>query len=300
MKPRLTHSAPGKGTRTRASIRLIASDLDGTLLRPDGTVSEYTRDVLRRVVERVPVVLVTARPPRTAQLMARAIRIEGLVICCNGALVYDVSTEQIVAHRPIASDDALALIREIRTALPGASFAFELGMAYGREPSYRTHAGHDGRPEDTEMLVGDALELCRVPVTKLIVRHPSSLPALVAALELLIDGRLQVTQSGGPFVEISLTGVDKASALAALCAARGIPAEEVLAFGDMPNDLPMLRWAGRAIVVSNAHPDVLLAVRERTASNAEDGVARALERLVLADASASAADEPPRLRSGAD
>lgn len=90
-----------------------------------------------------------------------------------------------------------------------------------------------------------------------------------------------VTHSGAPFVEISLAGVDKASALAALAGERCISAEEVLAFGDMPNDLPMLLWSGRRVAVANAHPEVLQAIRERTESNTNDGVARALERLVL-------------------
>lgn len=262
--------------------RLIATDLDGTLLRDDGTVSEYTKDVLRRVASVVPVVLVTARPPRTARLMARAIGVEGAVICCNGALIYDVAGETIISHRPISSQDAQDIIRSIRGAVPGASFAFELGTAYGREPAYRSLAGHDGRPEDTEMLVGDALDLCTVPVTKLIVRHSfHAVPELLAAIRVATGDRVLVTHSGAPFVEISMAGVDKASALVSLAAERGIGAEDVLAFGDMPNDLPMLLWSGHRFAVANAHPDVLQAIPGRTGSNNDDGVARALDRLLL-------------------
>lgn len=126
------------------SIRLVATDLDGTLLRDDGSVSEYTRAILRRVMEVAAIVLVTARPPRTARLMARAIGVDGAVICCNGALVYDVGDDKIIAHRPIACEDAQVLIKSIRATLPGACFAFELGTAYGREPTYRQLAGDDG------------------------------------------------------------------------------------------------------------------------------------------------------------
>ena len=75
-------------------LRLIATDLDGTLLRPDGTVSQYTREILKRVAGRVPIVLVTARPPRRARLLAQAVGVEGAVICCNGALVYDTVTDR--------------------------------------------------------------------------------------------------------------------------------------------------------------------------------------------------------------
>lgn len=266
-------------------IRLVATDLDGTLLRDDGSVSEYTKGILRGVQAVVPIVLVTARPPRTAALIARAIGVEGPVVCCNGALVYDLAKERVLAHRPIAPEDAQGLIRAIRGSLPGATFAFELGTAYGREPTYRTLAGHDGRPEDTEILVGDALEICTVPVTKLIVRHPTHpVPALLAAVQAASQERMLVTHSGAPFVEVSLAGVDKASALATIAAERGLRAEEILTFGDMPNDLPMLLWSGRGIAVRNAHPDVLAAVREVTDSNADDGVAHALERLVLTNA----------------
>jgi hypothetical protein len=90
-----------------------------------------------------------------------------------------------------------------------------------------------------------------------------------------------VTHSGGPFVEISATGVDKAMALGELCATLGVSAAEVVAFGDMPNDVPMLRWAGLGVAVANAHPDALAAADDLTASNAEDGVALALERLIV-------------------
>ena len=83
-------------------------------------------------------------------------------------------------------------------------------------------------------------------------------------------------------VEISATGVSKATTLELLCTERGIPADCVLAFGDMPNDLPLLAWAGRGIAVANAHPSVLAAVTEHTASNDDDGVALVLEQL-LAD-----------------
>ena len=93
---------------------------------------------------------------------------------------------------------------------------------------------------------------------------------------------MEVTYSSSEdaLLEISAAGVSKASALAAVCSARGIAAEEVIAFGDMPNDLPMLTWAGRGVAVANAHPEVLAAADEITAGNDECGVAQVLERLL--------------------
>jgi len=83
-------------------------------------------------------------------------------------------------------------------------------------------------------------------------------------------------------VELSAVGVNKAAALAELCHELGFDAAEVIAFGDFPNDLPMLAWAGRSVAVANAHPDVIDEADEVTASNDEDGVAMVLETLAPA------------------
>jgi hydroxymethylpyrimidine pyrophosphatase-like HAD family hydrolase len=89
-----------------------------------------------------------------------------------------------------------------------------------------------------------------------------------------------ITVSGGPFVEVMAAGVTKALALAALCDERGIDAADVVAVGDHTNDLPMLRWAGRAVAMGNAHPSVLAEIHEHTASNVDDGLAMVIEGLL--------------------
>ncbi len=258
-------------------IRLVATDLDGTLLRPDGTVLAYTRSVLERVSRLVPVVLVTARAPRTARRCAADIGVSGPLVCLNGALTYDTLEDKVTRHRPVAALDAAHLVRLIRTVLPDVCFAFEYETSYAWEPRYQELVTGDLAEPDA--LIGDALEFCTKPVTKLIVRHPLyGSEGLLEKVAAAIDHRFVTTYSGGVFLEISAEGVAKASAVAAICAERGINRSEVLAFGDMRNDMPLLAWAGRAIAVANAHPDVLAAVSETTTSNAEDGVARALER----------------------
>jgi Cof subfamily protein (haloacid dehalogenase superfamily) len=270
------------GRRHPPPVRLVATDLDGTLLRPDGTTSPYTRAVLRRVAEGLPIVLVTARPPRRAKVIANELGVQGAVICCNGALVYDTLADEVVAHSPIPAAAARNLIESLRAALPGICFAFELETRHACEPEYRVLAVREGMIPDEDGSLGDALALCVAPVTKLIARHPGHVAAtLAAALPATVGDGFTSTYSGATFVEISAPMVDKASALATICADRGIERAAVLAFGDMRNDLPMLRWAGRAIAVANAHPDVLAEVADVTESNADDGVARALERLLL-------------------
>jgi len=232
----------------------------------------------------VPIVILTARPPRVARVIAEAAGTRGPLICCNGALVYDPEADAVLGHAPLAAAHAAALVVALRAAVPGACFAVEMETRFGQEPAWAALvAAAVGEPFETgtPSLLADALELCRVDVTKLIVRHPEhSVEALAEVVRELAGAGAAVTHSGGPFVELSAAGVDKASALAALCADLAIPAGDVIAFGDMPNDLPMLRWAGRSVAVANAHPAVLAAADEITASNAEDGVALVLERLL--------------------
>jgi len=120
------------------------------------------------------------------------------------------------------------------------------------------------------------------PLTKLLVRHEDrTSDDLLAAARAAVGDLAELTHStpsGGALLEISASGVSKATTLARFCAGRGIDAADVLAFGDMPNDLPLLAWAGTPYAVANAHPDVLAAVERHTASNDDDGVAHVLER----------------------
>jgi hydroxymethylpyrimidine pyrophosphatase-like HAD family hydrolase len=127
------------------------------------------------------------------------------------------------------------------------------------------------------------------PAVKLMLRHPElSADALLAHARELLGDLAEVSHSSAhdALLEISAPGVSKASSLAQLCARAGIASGEVMAFGDMPNDLPMLVWAGRGVAVANAHPDVLAAADEVTGSNDESGVAAVLEH-VLAELSAA-------------
>lgn len=129
--------------------------------------------------------------------------------------------------------------------------------------------------------MADALELAATPMSKLIVCHPElSPPEILIRMSTLGVTGYESSHSGAPFLDVVAAGVSKAAGLEGLCQDLGIAASEVIAFGDAPNDLPMLRWAGRPIAVANAYPAVLAEIVERTASNDEDGVAIAIERLL--------------------
>ena len=262
--------------------RLVASDLDGTLLRPDETVSDRTRAALGSArAAGITVVLVSGRPPRSLGPIAERIGVGGIAICANGAVVWDLDSGTMVDHTPLAADLATRLVRDLRQAIPGALFAVELERGFGHEAGWS-----DGRVliSSPEALEADALELITGPVTKLLVRHPTMAFAEIAERARdAVGEHAVVTWAGLRVVEISAAGVTKASALERLCRRLGIAASEVVAVGDMPNDLAMLDWAGTGVAVANAAREVLDAADEVTAANTEDGVALVLERILAAN-----------------
>jgi Cof subfamily protein (haloacid dehalogenase superfamily) len=261
--------------------RLLALDLDGTLLRSDGSISRRTRAAHMSAEERgLAVLSVTARPPRRVKQIAGATGLRGVAICSNGSLVYDLVSDLVLRQHRLDADTTAALVRSLRTALPGVAFAVEAGIDYGCEHGYAVQREHGREQHDRNMRRADALELCQEGVTKLIVQHPTQpLEALLSVARAHAGNSASVTHSGGNFAEIAAPNVSKAHALEACCQEHGITSEQVIAFGDMPNDLPMLRWAGLGIAVANAHPEVLAAADEVTRSNDADGVALVLERL---------------------
>lgn len=263
---------------TSRAVRLIATDLDGTLLRADGSLSQRTIAALGRVQEAgMVVVLVSARPPRIVERIGRAAGIGGLAICCNGALLYDLDRSLILASTAIVPEVMLRITTILRQAIPGMCFAIESGLSVTCEPAYYTCKPHSTTGKQH---VAELSAWADEPVVKLMALHPTRTPdELRDSVHELLGADYSVTHSGSNFLEIAPAHVNKAAALASLCEQLHIDAREVVAFGDMPNDLPMLQWAGRGIAVANAHPLVLQIASEVTRSNLEDGVALILEQL---------------------
>ena len=262
---------------------LVATDLDGTLLRADGSISARTQRALKRArAGGIELVMVTGRPPRHVSKIEGVAELGGTVICVNGALIYDLDRGLVVSERRLSALVACELVQSLRLRLPGICFAVEVGLEFGWEPSYGLHRK---RTEPPRLPIVDALVLCEQGVSKLIARHPQlSAEELIGRSGDLFTERARVSYSGAPFLEISAAEVSKASALAAYCSERHIAQDRVLSFGDMPNDLPMLEWAGRSVAMGNAHPSVLAACQEVTLSNEEDGVAMVIESLLSATA----------------
>ncbi|MFF4819424.1 HAD family hydrolase [Kitasatospora sp. NPDC001309] len=275
----------GPVTEPRTAPRLIATDLDGTLLCPGGTVSDRTAAALAAAeAAGVQVVFVTGRPPRWMQQVSPHIGGHGVAICSNGGAIVDVRRGgELIEYFPMPAPTSLAVVEALRAELPGTSFAFEYADGWAREPGYEVLMWGD-----TEVrAVGPAEELLADsgPVRglfKLLAKHPDLDPDTFLAEARTAAGHLAEITRSSPIalLEISAPGVTKASTLARWCAEHGIDRAEVVAFGDMPNDLEMLAWAGTAYAVANAHPQVLAAVPLHTVSNEEDGVAAVLERLI--------------------
>ena len=261
---------------------IVACDLDGTLLRSDGTLSSRTVASISAVQSAGWFfAMVTGRPPRRVVHIASDAGLAGLALCSNGAIVFDLESRAMVDGHPLEPTVTRPLIADLRRAIDGVVFAFELGLQFGREAAYpiRINPLHGEAPRDER--VGDALELAASPAHKLIVAHPElDFDILLECVTALVGDRAEVTHSARDFVEVSARGVDKSSGVRLLAERLGVDARDVVAIGDMPNDLPMLAWAGQAVAVANAHRDVINAADRVVAANDDDGVADLLDTLL--------------------
>ena len=255
---------------------IVATDLDGTLLRSDGLPSRRTVDALVSATARgARVIAVTGRPPRWVADIDERFGVGTLVVCMNGALVIDLESGEELAHAPFAAGVAADLAAAIRDALPAVVFAVQDRGAFGHEPGYVPL--HE-TPGDREAPVA---ELAAGTVTKLIVKHEGiGHDELVTIARAAVRGRAEVTFSGGRIVELSAPGVHKAYGLAIAAGLLGLDPADSVAFGDAPNDIEMLRAAGHGVAMANAHDAVLAVADEVTVSNEDDGVAVLLERLL--------------------
>lgn len=255
-----------------ARPRLVATDLDGTLLRSDGSLSERTATAIASAEQAgVDVVFVTARPPRWLHDLADAVGGHGVALCGNGAFVLDVARREVVESWPFSAAQLADVTTVLRETVPGIAFAVECADGMRREQDFVDDYADEYEPGSVDGRVAGKL-LARAP-------HQSH-EEFLQRVERAVAGRAELGFSGAVgLAELTPKDVTKASGLARWCAGRGIDAADVWACGDMPNDLPMLRWAGRSFAVGNAHESVLAEADERLGSNDDDAVAVLLEQL---------------------
>jgi Cof subfamily protein (haloacid dehalogenase superfamily) len=271
-------------------IRLVATDLDGTIVGPDGSVSDRTVEALRAVAAAgAHVVIVTGRPTRWMADVASRLGGRGTALCANGAVVYDLGSQRVLQVTELERPAAAAVVAHARQALGAPTFALELTSGLVRDPGYLPRWDSDQRRvHPIDDLVGEAVSGpggadAADRVIKLLVRDETSdADSMLAAMAPLLDGLAVPTHSNvhDCLVEVSALGVDKGAALARLAMGWGIRAREVVAFGDMPNDVPMLEWAGEGYAVEGGHPAALAGAPRRAGAVTEDGVAQVLEALL--------------------
>lgn len=263
---------------------LIATDLDGTLVRSDATVSDYSMRVLRKVREAgVVVVGITGRGPRLIDLCRHDLPEADFFVFAQGAVVLDQRVpgrDRILRRRRISGVRLAEALRRIESRVGPLAVLVE-GLAEPGTPLWGD--AHAVWPYPEWIPYDRALAL-QQPVFKGFARaeHLSADELLAVALEVIPPSLGTVTQAGLGYIEITAPKVDKGTGLAVVTAKLGIAWPDVVVFGDMPNDLPMFALAGRSVAVGNAHPLVQRAADEVTGRNDDDGVAAWLESMLSA------------------
>jgi Cof subfamily protein (haloacid dehalogenase superfamily) len=261
--------------------KLIASDLDGTIVAHYGDITQRTIDAFRKAHSMgVEIYFVTGRPPRWMPEIKAAFGIGG-AICGNGAMLYDLHNDKVLEEWLIPVDAQLETVKRLRAAIPQISFAVESHSYFHREKIYipRWDVGLDNVGVD---LIEDVIS---APSLKLLARcsqqELSSDEMLEIALREL-DGIVTVTHSNphDSLLEISATGVSKGMTLAKIAARHGIDAADCVSFGDNPNDFSMLEWCGRSFAMADGHPDAAKYAKGIAGPCEEDGVAIIIEQLL--------------------
>jgi hydroxymethylpyrimidine pyrophosphatase-like HAD family hydrolase len=258
-------------------FRLVASDVDGTLLRSDETLSPRNHAAVNASIERAIFVIATGRPPRWTEPIAEMLGHHGVAVCSNGAVTVDLRDNSIVDTQPLSPNNARAAVDAIRGILPDVGFAIDSLDGFGHEPAYTPMW-----PTGTLIPFDDLLAK---PSLKLLFRHRSmdghvyrAIAAEIGAYASLIYGSTASEPHATTTIEIMGRDVSKAAALQRICDRHNIAVADTIAFGDMPNDLEMLAWAGHGVAMGNGHADVKAIANEVTVTNDEDGVGVVLER----------------------
>jgi Cof subfamily protein (haloacid dehalogenase superfamily) len=264
--------------------RLVATDIDGTLLNPDRKIAESTRRAIQELQRRgVMVVLVTARPPAMITAIQRDLGLTSPVIACNGAVIYDPVGLRALAHHPIPKEIALRVIAAIRRLDPMMNLGADLVDEWhidrvDHQVHRRIAAGMVPVTGPLEQTIPAATK----EVSHLYFRVMEARPAVEAALEQAGLARHLYIASAGDVVVMVAAGVNKGAALRTAAAMFNIPMEQTLALGDDENDIPLLRSAGLGVAMGNARDGLKAVAGAITRSNGEDGWAAAIEQHVFA------------------
>ena len=261
--------------------KLIATDLDGTIVSHDGAISARTVKAFTKARDLgVEVFFVTGRPPRWMPEIREAFGF-GSAICGNGAMLYDLMGDKVLEEWLIETPEQFETVTRLRRSIPEVSFAVESHNYFHREKAYipRWDVGLDN------IGVHTIEEIIKAPALKMLARCSQqnlSSDEMLAIASKELEGLVTVTHSNphDSLLEISALGVSKGATLARMAERLGITADECVTFGDNPNDFSMLAWAGRSYAMASGHPDGAKYAKSVAAPCEEDGVAIAIEALL--------------------
>jgi Cof subfamily protein (haloacid dehalogenase superfamily) len=259
--------------------KLVATDLDGTLLRDDGTISQRTRDALTAATAAGAAhIVVTGRTvPWTRHILAD-LGYEGLAVCGQGAQVYHAGERRLLTSVTLDRQLAGLALAKIEAEVGPLALAVSRDGLDGEvlvSADYRVHEGL------SVVTFEDPAELWSAPINKVDIQHPELDDDALAEVALATVGDLVAVVMAGPgVVEILPLGLSKATGLSLAARRLGLRAADTIAFGDMPNDIPMFGWASHGVAMANAHDELKAVADEITMSNEDDGIAVVLERLL--------------------
>ncbi|MEV8089150.1 HAD family hydrolase [Streptomyces nigra] len=258
---------------------LIATDLDGTLLRGDDTLSDRSLAALAQAaVAGAQHLVVTGRPAPRVRPLLDVLGSRGLAVCGQGAQLYDAGRNRLLWSITLERDLAETALGKIEAEVGQVYAAVDQDGVDGLtliEPGYLMP-----HPTLPAVRVRHRDDLWCEPISKVLLRHPTLTDDELAATARAVVGSLAtVTMSGPGTVELQPCGITKATGLALAAEHLGLGPHETIAFGDMPNDIPMFDWAAHGVAMANAHPELKAVADEITLSNEDDGIAVVLERL---------------------
>jgi len=263
--------------------RLIAIDLDGTLLtpRPTKIITSRTYQALHQAAEKgITIVIATGQTLSVLRHTCAGLPLNAPQIIENGAIIANIHTGHILHEKPIPPEHILPTLNTLRS--------FDLFRVYHNYQGVYVDIGTPRArewyrpPVPSVIEVDDVASLYPLPCIKIAaVGEESTLIAKRQELERRFAGKLYVTQSAYDLLEFLHPEVSKGNALKTIAADMGISSQEVVAFGDNHNDIGMLQFAGLGVAMGNAHAEVKAAADFVTLSNAEDGVAMVIEEMIL-------------------
>jgi 5-amino-6-(5-phospho-D-ribitylamino)uracil phosphatase len=265
-------------------VRLVAIDLDGTLLTDSKQISEQTSEALCCLPRRdVKVVIASARPPRSVRHVYQALGLDTWQINYNGALIWDELNQRPVFHRPLKGSLVRKIVDLSRDMFDEVIVTCEVLDKWYTDRDDASHTTETGRLFKPD-LIAPLDEICGTHVTKLmLLGEPRVILRLEALLVEHFVDEVTIVRMQDDLIQIMDPRVSKAVALKKVASHYGVPMSQVLAIGDAPNDVGMLQLAGVAVAMDNAHPVVKEVADWVAPSNNDHGVHAALQRYGLCD-----------------